>query len=161
MKSDLVLADADSCGADTLTRINASLGSDILVFGSYAVVGDMIRFDIRMQDTDDGDTIAAVSETGDEGQLFQIVSRIGSRLRDRLDVTALSPAEVANVQASLPSNPAVARLYAEGLAKLRLYDAQAARTLLEQAVAADPKLSLAHSALALTWSALGYDERAR
>ena len=61
----------------------------------------------------------------------------------------------------MPSSPAAARLYAEGLARLRLYDAQSARTLLEQAVSADPKLPLAHSALALAWSALGYDERAR
>jgi tetratricopeptide (TPR) repeat protein len=161
MKSDLDLADADSFAADTLTRINASLGSDIVVFGSYAMVGGTIRFDVRMQDTGAGDTIAAVAETGGETELFEIVSRIGSRLRERLGVTALSPAESASVQAALPSNPAAARLYAEGLAKLRLYNAQEARTLLEQAVAADPKLSLAHSALALTWSALGYDERSR
>jgi tetratricopeptide (TPR) repeat protein len=161
MKSDLDLADADSFAPDTLTRINASLGSEIVVFGSYAVIGDMIRFDVRMQDTDAGETIAAVAETGSEDELFAIVSAIGARLRERLGVTALSPAEVASVQASLPSNPAAARLYAEGLAKLRLYDAQAARELLEQAVAADPKLPLAHSALALAWSALGYDERAR
>ena len=161
MKSDLDLADADTFASDTLARIDASLGSDIVVFGSYAMVGGTIRFDVRMQDTDAGETIAAVAETGGEGELFEIVSRIGSRLRERLGVTALSAAEAASVQASLPSNPAAARLYAEGLAKLRLYDAQAARTLLEQAVAADPKLSLAHSALALAWSALGYDERAR
>lgn len=161
MKSDLDLADADTFAADTLTRINASLGSDIVVFGSYAMVGETIRFDVRMQDTDAGETIAAVAETGGETQLFEIVSRIGSRLRERLGVTELSAAEAASVQAALPSNPAAARLYAEGLAKLRLYDAQAARTLLEQAVAADPKLPLAHSALALAWSALGYDERAR
>jgi tetratricopeptide (TPR) repeat protein len=125
------------------------------------MVGETIRFDVRMQDTDAGDTIAAVAETGGETQLFEIVSRIGSRLRERLGVTELSATEAASVQAALPSNPAAARLYAEGLAKLRLYDAQEARTLLERAVAADPKLPLAHSALALAWSALGYDERAR
>src|SRR4030095_2049803 len=61
----------------------------------------------------------------------------------------------------LPANPNAARSYAEGLAKLTLYDAQSARALLEEAVSADPKLPLAHSALALAWSALGYDERAR
>jgi tetratricopeptide (TPR) repeat protein/tRNA A-37 threonylcarbamoyl transferase component Bud32 len=161
MKSDLALADADSFASDTLARINASLGSDIVVFGSYAVIGDAIRFDVRMQDAGAGETIAAVAETGGESELFEIVPRIGSRLRERLGVTELSAAEVASVQASLPSNPAAARLYAEGLAKMRLYDAQGARTLLEQAVAADPKLSLAHSALAVAWSELGYDERAR
>src|SRR4030095_11869600 len=38
---------------------------------------------------------------------------------------------------------------------------QAAPPLLDQAVSADPTHPLAHSALALAWSALGYDERAR
>jgi eukaryotic-like serine/threonine-protein kinase len=161
MKSDLDLADADSFASDTLARINANLGSDLVVSGSYALIGDQIRFDVRMQDARAGDTIAAVAETGSEDELFEIVSRIGSRLRGRLGVSELSAAEVASVQASVPSNPAVARLYAEGLARLRLYDAQGARTLLEQAVSADPKLPLAHSALAFAWSSLGYDERAR
>jgi tetratricopeptide (TPR) repeat protein/tRNA A-37 threonylcarbamoyl transferase component Bud32 len=161
MKSDLALADADSFASDTLMRINTSLGSDIVVFGSYAVVGDAIRFDVRMQDARAGESVAAVAESGRESELFEIVSRIGSRLRDRLGVTELSPSQVASVQASLPSNPAAAKLYAEGLAQLRLYDAQSARRSLEQAVDADPKLPLAHSALALAWSALGYDERAQ
>ncbi len=161
MKSDLDLDDADSFAADTLARINTSLGTDVVVFGSYAVIGDSIRFDVRMQDARVGETIAAVAEAGREDQLFEIVARIGSRLRDRLGVTELSPSQVASVQASLPANPAAAKLYAEGLAQLRLYDAQAARRSLEQAVAADPKLPLAHSALALAWSALGYDERAQ
>ena len=161
MKSDLELADADSFAPDTLMRINTSLGSDVVVFGSYAVIGDAIRFDVRMQDARAGETIAAVAETGREDELFTIVSTIGSRLRNRLGVTELSPAQAASVQASLPSNPAAAKPYAEGLAQLRLYDAQAARRSLEQAVSADPKLSLAHSALALAWSALGYDERAQ
>ena len=161
MKSDLQLADADSFASDTLARITTSLGSDVVVFGSYAVIGDAIRFDVRMQDARAGETVAAVAETGRESELFEIVSRIGSRLRNRLGVTELSASQVASVQASLPSNPAAARMYAEGLAQLRLYDAQAARRSLEQAVNADPKLPLAHSALALAWSALGYDQRAQ
>jgi tetratricopeptide (TPR) repeat protein len=161
MKSDLELADADSFAADTLARINASLGSDLVVMGSYARIGEKVRFDVRMQEAGVGDVIAAVVETGGESELFEIVSRIGARLRERLGVKELSAADVAGVQASLPASPAAARLYAEGLVKLRLYDAQAARALLEQAVSADPMHPLAHSALALAWSALGYDERAR
>jgi tetratricopeptide (TPR) repeat protein len=161
MKNDLELADADSFAADTLARINASLGSDLVVMGSYARIGEKVRFDVRMQEAGAGDVIAAVVETGGESELFEIVSRIGARLRERLGVRELSAADAARVQASLPNSPAAARLYAEGLAKLRLYDAQAARTLLEQAVRADPMHPLAHSALALAWSALGYDERAR
>src|SRR5262249_52277153 len=52
------------------------------------------------------------------------------------------------------------RLYAEGLAKLRLFDARAARELLEQAVAADPNYPLARVALADAWAAQGYDAKA-
>jgi tRNA A-37 threonylcarbamoyl transferase component Bud32/TolB-like protein len=120
MKSDLQLADADSYASDTLARINTNLGSDVVVFGSYVMVGEKIRFDVRMQDGDGSGAIASVAETGEEQELFEIVSKIGTRLRDRLGVTQLSAAEVASVQASLPSNPDAARLYAEGLGKLRL-----------------------------------------
>src|SRR5262249_36271666 len=56
--------------------------------------------------------------------------------------------------------PESTRLYSEGLAKLRGFEPQAARELLERAVAADPQSPLAHSALAAAWSALGYGERA-
>ena len=64
-------------------------------------------------------------------------------------------------RASQPSSPEAARLYAEGLMRLRRFDALGARTLLEQAIQADPKFPLAHSALATTWSALGYDSKAK
>ncbi len=47
------------------------------------------------------------------------------------------------------------------MAKLRVYDAIAARDLLQKAVAADPNHALAHSALAAAWALLGYDEKAR
>src|SRR5262245_54236966 len=161
MKNDLSLADADSFAPDTLARIRSNIGSDIVVLGSYVAVGDKIRFDVRLQDADAGQTIAAVAEVGNEAQLLDVVSRIGRRLRDRLGVAELTAAEAATLQASFPASPAATRLYAEGLAKLRLFDAQAARVLLDQAVGSDPKLLLAHSALADAWAQLGYDERAK
>ena len=53
-----------------------------------------------------------------------------------------------------------ARLYAEGLEKLRSYDATTARDLLTKAVEAEPASPLAHAAFAQAWSQLGYDQRA-
>ena len=44
---------------------------------------------------------------------------------------------------------------------MRRFDALGARTLFEQAIKADPRFPLAYSALANTWSALGYDSRAK
>lgn len=65
------------------------------------------------------------------------------------------------VEATIPSSPEAARYYAEGLARLREFDAQGARGLVEKAVAAEPGFLLGHSAPAASWAALGYDENAK
>src|SRR5262249_5519465 len=78
-----------------------------------------------------------------------------------LGVSDTEAAGPAAARASLPAVPEAARLYAEGLARLRLFDARPARDLLAEAVAAEPTHPLPHSALADAWSALGYEARAR
>jgi DNA-binding winged helix-turn-helix (wHTH) protein/tetratricopeptide (TPR) repeat protein/TolB-like protein len=164
-KRDLPLADADSLSRNTLARLHKDLDSDLIVLGSYTAVGEKpgtrIRLDLRLQDTAAGETIADVAVVGSEADLFDMVSQAGSRLRGKLGVEAVSPAEAVSVRASSPSNRDAARLYSEGLARLRVLNAMEARDLLLQAIAADPKFSLAHSALAEAWSRLGYDEKAQ
>ncbi len=165
MKMDLHLSDVDTLAAGTLTRVRKNLGTDYVVLGSYTDLpkksGGEIRVDLRLQDTKAGETIALVAETGSEADLFDLVSRAGTQLREKLGVAQVTAAEAHVVRASLPSNPEAARLYAEGLAKLRVYDSLSARDLLERAVAADPQHALAHSALSQAWWNLGYDSRAR
>jgi DNA-binding winged helix-turn-helix (wHTH) protein/tetratricopeptide (TPR) repeat protein len=164
-KLDLPLADTDTLSRNTLARWHKDLDSDWIVLGSYtALVGPpdtRIRLDVRVQDTAAGETIADVAVVGSEADLFDLVSQAGSKLREKLGVEAVSPVEAVSVRAALPSNREAARLYSEGLARLRVFDALAARDLLQGAIAADPKYSLAHSALAEAWSRLGYDKRAR
>jgi tetratricopeptide (TPR) repeat protein/tRNA A-37 threonylcarbamoyl transferase component Bud32 len=163
-KIDLSLADADSYSKETLARIRKNLGADLVVLGSYLALGKesggQIRLDLRLQDALAGETIAATSESGTEAKLFDLVSQAGAHLREKLGVGEVPAGEAQVVKASLPSSPEAARLYAEGLAKLRLFDARAARGLLEKAVLAEPQNALAHSALAAAWSALGYDAKA-
>jgi DNA-binding winged helix-turn-helix (wHTH) protein/TolB-like protein len=164
-KIDLPLADADSLSRNTLKQVHKDLDSDLIVLGSYTALGEKpgtrIRLDLRLQDTVAGETIADVAVIGSEADLFDLVSQAGSRLREKLGVEAVSPVEEVSIRASLPSNREAARLYSEGLARLRVLDALEARDLLQQAVAADPKFSLAHSALAEAWSRLGYDKKAQ
>ncbi len=162
MKINLALADADSYGKDTLSKIRANLGTDDVVLGSYVPLGGgQIRLDLRLQDAVVGETLAAISERGSETQIDDLVSRAGSALRQKLGASELSAAEAVAVKATLPSKPDAVRLYTEGLAKLRIFDALTARDLLAKAVAADPAYSLAHAALAAAWSTLGYDEKAK
>jgi len=162
MKASLALPDAESFSVPTLSRIRQNLGSDDVVMGSYVPLGNgMLRLDVRLQDAVGGEMLASVSEKGTEAEIDDLVSRAGAELRSKLGVGALSEAETALVRASLPSNPEAARLYSQGLEKLRLFDAQAASNLLERAVVLDPEHAPTHSALAEAWSVLGYEAKAK
>jgi DNA-binding winged helix-turn-helix (wHTH) protein/tetratricopeptide (TPR) repeat protein/TolB-like protein len=165
IKLDLPMGDTDSLSRDTLARLHKDLDSDLIVLGSYTVLGEKpatrIRLDLRLQDTVAEETVADVAVVGGEADLFDMVSQAGSRLREKLGVEAVSPVEAVSIRASLPSDRDAARFYSEGLARLRVWDAPQARDLLQQATAADPKFSLAHSALAEAWSRLGYPKKAQ
>jgi len=162
MKRSLSLPDADSFSQDTLSRIHENLGTDDVVIGSYVpLAAGVIRVDLRLQETKAGEILASVSEKGSASEIDELVSKAGTELRAKLGVSALSDAESASVRAALPSVPEAARLYSEGLKKLRLFDALEARTLLERAAALDPHHAPTHSALAEALSTLGYDEKAK
>jgi tetratricopeptide (TPR) repeat protein len=165
MKRDLSLENADALRPDRLARVGAHLGADRVVVGSYLALGPptarRLRLDVRVQSAADGETLASFNEAGSELELFDLVARAGSRLRTSLGARVLSDAEAEALRASAPSSPEAARAYAEGLARLRSFDAVGARPLLEAAVRADPARALFHEALAQALSALGYDVDAR
>ena len=162
MKVNLSLPDADTLTAQTLSQIGKTLGADFVVLGSYvALPGGKLRVDLHLQDVAAGETVLSVDQTGDEDNLFDLVSRAGIQLREKCGAGEVSPQDQAGVRAAFPATPEASKLYAEGLAKLRVFDATVARDLLQQAVAAEPNHALAHSALAAAWTLLGYDEKAR
>ena len=161
MKASLSLPDADSFSPQTLARIRQNLGSDNVVIGSYVPLGNgVLRLDARLQDAVAGVTIAAVSEKGNESEIDDLVARAGAELRGKLGIGGLSQEQSAAVKASLPATPEAARLYSEGLQRLRLFDALAARNLLEKSAALEPDYAPTHSALAEALSILGYDAKA-
>jgi DNA-binding winged helix-turn-helix (wHTH) protein/tetratricopeptide (TPR) repeat protein len=162
---DVPWGETDTLAKDSLLRLRSNLGTDYVALGSYTILQDgnkkRIRLDLRLQDAAAGETVAEDAVTGNETDLFDLISEAGSRMRERLAIGKISNEQAAQVRSSLPSNPNAARLYAEGLAKLESFDALAARDLLEKATAADPKHALSHSALAEAWAGLGYDPKAR
>jgi serine/threonine protein kinase/tetratricopeptide (TPR) repeat protein len=159
IKRNLALAEAESYAKETLNKIHAQTSADDVVLGSYLALGaaadGKVHLDLRLQDAQAGETIAALSEEGKETELTELVSRIGARLREKLGAGDIAPNDLAAVKASLPSTMEAVRLYSEGLAKLRTYDTRAALHLFQKAVAADPNYALAHSALSEAWSAAG------
>ena len=153
----------DTLGQETTARIGTTLNSDVLILGSYTNIGRperrQLRLDVRLQDARTGEILAEVAEIGSSENFFQLISRVGTKLRDRLGATGVAETDEASVLASLPSKPDAARFYTLGLAKLRVYDYLTAKDLFEQAIKADPKFPLSHSMLARTWSQLGYEQK--
>lgn len=161
---NLSLPDSDTLSKTALGRIYKNLGSDYVVLGSYLDIGDAgrnVRLDLQVRDAALGETVTAVVESGSETALPELVTRAGTDLRAKLGIPEISPAESASAQASLPSKPEAARFYAEGVSRLRVYDAVAARDPLQKAISVEPEFALAHAALADAWAALGYDEKAQ
>jgi len=157
---------ADTLSRNTTSRIGLSLGSDLLVLGSYTVIGKdnkerQIRLDVRLQDAPTGNILTEVAETASEGELSQLTSKIGARLRERLELPSTTPSEQTESLASLPSTPIAIKLYALGLERLRDYEYLAARDLLEQSIEEDAKFPLAHAMLSRALLFLGYYEKAR
>ena len=162
MKASLALPEAETFSQQTLTRIRQNLGSDVVILGSYLPLGNgVLRLDVRLQDAVAGETLASVSEKGNESEIDDLVERAGAELRAKLGIAALSDVQSALVRSTLPSNAEATRLYSEGLQRLRVFDAQAARDLLERAASLDPQHAPTRSALAEAWSLLGYESKAR
>ena len=162
MKLDLALSGAGGYGSDTLKRIRSNLDTDVIVQGSYLVSpGGSLRVDLQLQQADAGEMIAMLSENGSEAQIADLISRAGATVRERMGIAALPAGDLDRGRVTLPADPKSTRLYSEGLAKLRMFDALAARDLLSKAVAADPSHALSHFLLADSLFALGYESQAQ
>lgn len=153
----------DSLDRATTSRVGAALNSDLLVLGSYAIVGSpkggRLRIDVRMQDAKTGEILTEMAEIGGSEDIFQVVSRVGDKLRDRLGIPSLEPSDEASLLASAPLDPESARFYALGVSKAREFDWLASKDLLEQSVKIDPKYPLVHLELAVAWARLGYEQK--
>src|SRR6185295_3255873 len=82
---ELALPDADSYAPDTLGRLRANLGSDLVVLGSYlSQPGGGLRLSLIVQETAAGETVASAVMTGNEAQVSELLGRSAARLRQQL-----------------------------------------------------------------------------
>jgi DNA-binding winged helix-turn-helix (wHTH) protein/tetratricopeptide (TPR) repeat protein/TolB-like protein len=162
LKLGMHLGEADSLPADTLRRIRSALGADYVVLGSYLQQGGQVRVDLRVQDTRTGEIASSLAASGSDAVsgLGELVSNASTTIRSRLGVPALAQDQLSGIEATRPAASAAAYYY-QGLAKLRSFDALAAREQLEKAVEAEPNFAPAHLALAEALDALGYSKLAR
>ena len=164
-KRELPLTDEDSLAKETLKRLRTNPGADVVVLGSYTPLPGKeerrIRLDVRLQETEHGETIAERAFVGNEDNLFEMVTQAGASLRESLGSNSISAEASAQTRAALPQKPLAVKLYTEGQSRLWAFDFVGAKDLLIQAIAVEPDFPLAHSALSDAWHHLGYDLKAR
>jgi DNA-binding winged helix-turn-helix (wHTH) protein/tetratricopeptide (TPR) repeat protein/TolB-like protein len=164
-RRSLAIPYTDQLTTRAMGQLRTVLGADMVVLGSYLTLngpsGPQIRLDLRVLKLPEGEAVASLSEVGKQADLFEMVSRIGVRLRRELGLDGLRPSEARAVQALHPENPEAARLHAEALARLRASNPLEARDLLEKAVRIEPASAVIHSLLSRAWGDLGYDALAR
>jgi eukaryotic-like serine/threonine-protein kinase len=162
MVKDLAVGTSGPPPAAAIERLRTALATDYLVLGSFVTSGAdaarSLRVDVRI--VRKADDVVGVAGVGDEAHLFSVMSDAGRQLRSRLGLRENAPETTTGTGAAFPQRVEAMRLYAEGLARLRLLDVVEAHALLEKAAAIEPANPLIQTALASAWSALGYDGRA-
>ncbi|MFI5183410.1 MAG: winged helix-turn-helix domain-containing protein [Vicinamibacteria bacterium] len=155
---------AGSLAPAQIAQLGARLEVGYVASGSYlsmpAPGEGLLRLDIVVQRTGDAATVTTVSNAGPRSRLFSIVDGAAGEIRGRLGVGPATPAQGRYAAAAFPATAEAAKAYAEGLDRMRAFDARGARDLLQHAIDAEPRFPLAHAALSQAWALLGYEPRA-
>jgi len=164
MNHDLALGDLSGSMSQKQTEaIRKYLGADVLITGSYNVIGAPQHFDIQwnihLLNAVDGQSLGSISVPGSQTDLNDLVVHMGRLVRQKFGIQ-LSGAEQARVDASLSANPDAVAAFSEAQVKLRTFDLPAATKLLQQSIDSDPNFARAHSALSGAWDALGFETKA-
>lgn len=158
-RRELAIEHVTTLAPETLDRLHVRLATDLVVLGSVSVLGagdeTTVRLDARVQQTAGGDPVILPPITGSPGDLGEIARRAATEIRRRFDI-----ATTAASAGGYPSDPEAARLYAQGVERLRGYDPRSAKQLLQRAAEADPGSPLVWLELAAAWQQLGFGENA-
>jgi serine/threonine protein kinase/TolB-like protein len=110
-KLELSLPESDSLSKSALGALYKNLGCDYVIVGSYNANDADRGVRLNLQDAKAEETVESLSEAGSQTALADLARRAGAKLRASLGVPPISPSDLANVQASMPTNPESARLY--------------------------------------------------
>ena len=160
-RAELGIDQVTTLAPETLGRLRDLLATDLVVLGSYAVLGDgpdaTIRLDSRVQDVFAGDVVILPPVTGTSAGLAAIARGTASAIRVRFGLDAVAESAASE---AFPTDPDAARLYAEGVSHLRSFDPAGARDLLQEAAQTEPDSPLIWIELANAWTELGYGSEA-
>jgi len=148
----------------TVQRLGRLAGVDNVLAGKLVRVGDRFRLDARLLRVGESGILATtpvVVEGAGEAAILTMMDDLTRRVRDDLGVgRSWGEKEIGAAQLSTKSVEALS-LYGEGLVLQRGGSDLEAVKKLEEAVASDPHFAVAQAALAESYDALGYADKAK
>ncbi len=157
--ANLGLRGAPELRPGDLRRLRETLGSDLVVAGSYlAPAAGPLRLELRLYEAVSGRAIAVITEVAESSQLAPLATRAGDKLRQALQ---LAKPAVSDASSSFPSDPEAERLLAEGRAQLAALAPHAALATLVRASRLAPDNVRVLMALAEVHAELGDNSAAR
>ena len=160
-----VLADqgwtaARTPGEADLRGLQSFLGADFILGGSYsAAAAGALQVELRLYEGGTGRLAETFVEAGDASRPGELASRVGTRVRQRLQLPGRDRTGPAGND--WPRDVEAERLLAEGIAKLHAFDPAAALVALTGAAAIAPADAHVLAAQAEAWLDLGDITRAR
>lgn len=145
-------------GAATLRRLGADLRCDHAVLGAYLQKSGHIRLDIRVVNLQTGTTEQENTFDVLESGLLPMLAEVSSRTATVLGVAPDGNESARALAAEM--DPAAYKLFAEGVARNRVYDFKGAIDLLQQSIAMAPDFPMAHEELSKVWSERGQEKQA-
>ena len=150
------LADASVAPA-ALRKLASDLRVDRSVVLDSQLAGGALTMIATIYDAAGGRS-ATVRASGKPDDAVALAAQLAAAVREKLGVAR--PESLDSARAALPRTAEAARLYAEGLARRRVFDIAGARTALEAARDRDPDAPLVHDALAELWIYMGNEDLA-
>lgn len=158
-------ADCGKLPKHTVTIAREAFNADVVIYGTSSSIDDVSgsqwRLSVCLVDVRSDRLPELITVVGTENDIAQLALQAGRLLRAKLGLKPLSEESVGYLRATLPSNPAAARLYSEGSLALEDFQPQEASALLQQAAQLDPQHAPTHAALSTAWASLGYEQKSR
>ncbi len=159
---DLQIAPNATLAPDELARVADLTSARRVLWGQYSRFGDAIRIDATLQDLDRGKSVPLNAMAPNESALLGAIAQLSDAVRENLARGSSDVLTELKATAWKPSTTSfeALRAYNDGMLLSGQGSYQEALKSFEAAIKQDGNFALAYSALARTYSTLGYDTEA-
>jgi len=121
---------------ETMIRAGKLLGAQSIAFGSFMVMGDMVRIDARLVKTETGEVLMAESTSGSAKRFLDLEKDLVRKIAQNLGI-ALETVQTGGKEKT-GSDIQAALLYSKGLEAMDKGDNDEGRKFFNQCIKADP-----------------------